>query len=205
MSHKRLSRAESREQTRLRLLAAATASIAKKGLAATSVEDIAAKAGFTRGAFYSNFSSKSDLFVELLRRDHENMLENLQKLLDASFSEDLQKQFALLYARCYRDHSHYIIWAEARLHAMRDAAFRQCVNGLYVKKREMIACFFERFCKGINVQLPGSCADHALVLIALMDGILYFDATMPSELPSASAEVVLREIFMRMFFGSRLA
>jgi len=39
--------------------------IAKKGLEAASVENIAAAAGYTRGAFYSNFSSKDDLFIEL--------------------------------------------------------------------------------------------------------------------------------------------
>jgi len=38
-------------------------------LSAASVEDIAEAAGYTRGAFYSNFSSKGDLFIELLRRD----------------------------------------------------------------------------------------------------------------------------------------
>ena len=72
---KRLTRDQAREQTRLRLVDAATLSIARKGLAATSVEDIVAQAGYTRGAFYSNFSNKSDLFFELLRRVRRNALE----------------------------------------------------------------------------------------------------------------------------------
>ena len=70
MKRIRLSREESREQTQRRLLDAAQSVIARKGLAATSVEDIAGAAGYTRGAFYSNFRSKGDLFIELLRRDH---------------------------------------------------------------------------------------------------------------------------------------
>ncbi|MFP3681416.1 TetR family transcriptional regulator, partial [Pseudomonas sp. SIMBA_041] len=99
---KRLSRDEAREQTRLRLLDAAALRIARKGLAATSVEDIAACAGYTRGAFYSNFNSKNDLFLELLRRDHQNVQENLRKLLDADpLSEGLQKQLTSLYAQRY--------------------------------------------------------------------------------------------------------
>ncbi|WP_260336667.1 TetR/AcrR family transcriptional regulator [Paraburkholderia sp. CI2] len=73
-----MTRAESRERTRRRLLDAAASSIAERGFAATSVEDISAQAGYTRGAFYSNFSSKSDLFVELLRLDHQNMQENFR-------------------------------------------------------------------------------------------------------------------------------
>ncbi|TDN69229.1 TetR family transcriptional regulator [Paraburkholderia sp. BL10I2N1] len=200
MPRKRLSRDEAREQTRLRLLDAAALSIARKGLAATSVEDIAAQAGYTRGAFYSNFNSKSDLFVELLRLDHRNIQENLRKLLDAApSSEELQKQLTLLYAQRYRDENNYVIWAEARLHAMRDDRFRQRMTALCLEKRDMIASFIEQFRKCVNVQLPGPCADYALAAIALMDGILYFNMTMPNELPNASAEAVLSNIFSRMF------
>src|ERR1700751_3480600 len=77
MSRKRLSREDSRDQTTQRLLEAAQKLIAKKGLSAASVEDIAEAAGYTRGAFYLNFTSKGDLFIELLRRDH---LENHAEL-----------------------------------------------------------------------------------------------------------------------------
>jgi AcrR family transcriptional regulator len=202
MPRKRLTREESREQTRLRLLDAAGVSIAKKGLAATSVEDITAHAGYTRGAFYSNFKSKSDLFIELLRLDHQNIQEDLQKLLDADLSsEDLQKHLALFYAQCYRDDNNYVIWAEARLHAMRDAKFRQRMNALCLEKRDMIAYFIEQFCKRLNTQLPGPAADYALATIALMDGMLYFNIIMPNELPDASAEAVLSNIFTRTFFS----
>jgi AcrR family transcriptional regulator len=198
MPPKRMTRAESRERTRRRLLDAAASSIAEKGFAATSVEDIAAQAGYTRGAFYSNFSSKSDLFVELLRFDHQNMQENLQKLRDAApSSENLQVQLTLLYAQCYRDDNNYIIWAEARLHAMRDAKFRQHVNALCLQKRDMIAYLIEQSCKRLNVQLPGPFSDHALAVIALIDGILYFNMTMPNDLSNASAEAILSNVFTR--------
>ena len=68
MNYKRLSREDSRDRTTQRLLAAARKLIAKRGLSDTSLEDIAEGAGYTRGAFYSNFSSKGDLFIELLFR-----------------------------------------------------------------------------------------------------------------------------------------
>ncbi|MPW23548.1 TetR family transcriptional regulator [Paraburkholderia sp. CNPSo 3157] len=198
MPRKRLTREEHREQTRCRLLDAAALSIARKGLAATSVEDIASQAGYTRGAFYSNFDSKSDLFVELLRLNHQYIREQLQKLLDAASTEDVHKQLISLYAQCYRDDNHYVIWAEARLHAMRDAKFRERINALCLEKRDLIASFIEQFSKRVNVQLSGSPAHHALATIALLDGVLYFAMTMPNELPEASAEAVLSNIFMRM-------
>lgn len=55
----------SRENTRARLLEAAAQVFAEVGLGEASVEAICERAGFTRGAFYSNFESKDALFVEL--------------------------------------------------------------------------------------------------------------------------------------------
>lgn len=169
---KRLTRDQAREQTRVRLLDAATLSIARKGLAATSVEDIAAQAGYTRGAFYSNFSNKSDLFFELLRHDHQDTMKSWRKLLNsASFSEDPRKQLASLFAQCYRDENHYLIWTEARLHAIRDAKFRQRVNVLYLEKHDVIVQVVERLCQNANVKRPSAPAGYALSATALMDSI----------------------------------
>lgn len=55
-----------RENTRSRLLDAAAAVFAEIGVDAASVEMVTERAGFTRGAFYSNFESKDDLFFQLV-------------------------------------------------------------------------------------------------------------------------------------------
>lgn len=55
-----------REQTRARLLDAAHEVFAEVGMDAASVETICERAGFTRGAFYSNFESKDELFLALI-------------------------------------------------------------------------------------------------------------------------------------------
>ncbi|HEY9323380.1 MAG TPA: helix-turn-helix domain-containing protein [Agromyces sp.] len=57
-----------REATRQKLLDAAAQVFAEVGLDAASVEAICEQAGFTRGAFYSNFESKDELFLELAGR-----------------------------------------------------------------------------------------------------------------------------------------
>ena len=58
----RLSRAERRQQTREELLSAAEACFVSQGFHATSVDQVAEQAGYTKGAVYSNFASKEDLF-----------------------------------------------------------------------------------------------------------------------------------------------
>ncbi|HEY1523391.1 MAG TPA: TetR/AcrR family transcriptional regulator [Solirubrobacteraceae bacterium] len=66
MRKQRLTRAERQAQTRQELLDAAARVFIKRGFTGSSVEEISAEAGYTRGAFYSNFRSKNELFVELL-------------------------------------------------------------------------------------------------------------------------------------------
>jgi AcrR family transcriptional regulator len=58
-------RAERTAKTRADLLAAAARVIAAQGFDAASVDEIAGAAGYTKGAFYSQFGSKEDLFTSL--------------------------------------------------------------------------------------------------------------------------------------------
>ncbi|MEV0430868.1 TetR/AcrR family transcriptional regulator [Micromonospora sp. NPDC050495] len=60
-------RSRRREDTRQRLFVAAVDLIAEQGFSATTVDDIAARAGVAKGTVYYNFESKTVLFEELLR------------------------------------------------------------------------------------------------------------------------------------------
>ena len=58
-----------RIRTKERLLDAALAMIAQRGVGAATVEQVCERAGFTRGAFYSNFDSWDDLYLSVLQRE----------------------------------------------------------------------------------------------------------------------------------------
>ena len=64
----RLTRLEQQEQTRERIVAAADALFVERGFHASSVGDIAAAAGYTKGAVYSNFAAKEDVFFAVYER-----------------------------------------------------------------------------------------------------------------------------------------
>jgi AcrR family transcriptional regulator len=70
----RLSRAERREQTRQELISAAEACFVSRGFHASSVDEVAERAGYTKGAVYSNFASKEDLFFAVYERRVEQVL-----------------------------------------------------------------------------------------------------------------------------------
>lgn len=72
----------SRAATRERLLDAAREVLASNGIQGASVEHICERAGFTRGAFYSNFSSKDDLVLAMFNREKNVMFESLRAAVD---------------------------------------------------------------------------------------------------------------------------
>ena len=61
-----------RAQTQERLMAAAARVFAERGIIGASVEEICEAAGFTRGAFYSNFADKDGLVLALIRQSIKN-------------------------------------------------------------------------------------------------------------------------------------
>src|SRR3954468_24670379 len=58
-----------RDDTREKLFEAAARVFEEQGIGGASIEAVAAAAGFTRGAFYSNFKSKDELIIAMLE-DH---------------------------------------------------------------------------------------------------------------------------------------
>jgi len=125
-----------REQTRARLLDAAHEVFAEVGMDAASVETICERAGFTRGAFYSNFESKEELFLALITQLAEAKLEEVagrvrdldpaaladpsglvRQVVGASLGERMEPQLiSEIRTQALRDArlaSAYLIWQEA--------------------------------------------------------------------------------------------
>lgn len=81
---RRLSRAESKAETRAKILEAAKAVFEREGYHGASLERIAATAGFTKGAVYSTFESKADIMLALLEGRAEWMQADLAEILAAA-------------------------------------------------------------------------------------------------------------------------
>ncbi len=77
MPRERLTRQESRLRTQERLLEAAAEVFSQRGFHDASVDEIAEEAGFSKGAVYSNFASKEELFMALLDRHLEAELKDV--------------------------------------------------------------------------------------------------------------------------------
>lgn len=180
MTAKRLTRQESRDLTRQQLLDAAQKLVAEKGLGATSVEDIASEAGFSRGAFYSNFASKNDLFIEMLRRDHDQSIQEFSALFASETPPDeLRARIRELFSSMHDDQCSFINWTEARLLAIRDPAFREKFNLLARETQLQIAEFIQVFYQAAGTPPPVSADTMALGIISLMEGAQLYHLSSP--------------------------
>ncbi|MBS0221789.1 MAG: TetR family transcriptional regulator [Proteobacteria bacterium] len=70
-----------RDDTKERLFEAAARVFEERGIGAASIETIAAAAGFTRGAFYSNFAGKDELIAAMLEDHVERSIAHHRELL----------------------------------------------------------------------------------------------------------------------------
>ena len=118
-----------RAQTRDRLMAAAAAVFAERGVNGASVEEITEAAGFTRGAFYSNFADKSELVLALLNQSMTAQFAIAQRAVDDILASGVSSPEALiveaLNALERADHPPRVgrlLDSELQLHAAREPA-----------------------------------------------------------------------------------
>src|SRR6266511_3643070 len=93
---RRLRRDEQRHQTRAQLLDAAERVFAREGLRGASVAAIAAEAGYSHGAIYSNFDGKEDLFLMLVEERIDARLARVYQAAAARFAERHDRLRALI-------------------------------------------------------------------------------------------------------------
>ncbi|MEU3625315.1 TetR family transcriptional regulator [Amycolatopsis coloradensis] len=174
MTAKRLTREESREQTRQRLLTAAAELFAQRGVNGTSVEQIAERAGFTRGAFYGNFDGKHELVVELLRRRTQREAEEVTALRDGvgSFSEMMDRLRAWNVERAEHLGGWLTLRTELALYALRNPEARPLVGEGEKSTRALLETSVKTELAARGVVPPADPAFLALILHALEDGLL---------------------------------
>lgn len=197
MTRLRLNREQSREQTRERLLKAAHAVFTKKGYANASVEDIATTAGYTRGAFYSNFGGKTELFFELLRRESGEIDLEFRRILENTNDKiELEEKVVAYYSTLYRDDLCSLLWMEGKLVAVRDAKFRAKLNTFLTERRHQVAEFVETFSALTGTAPSAPPQEIAIGLLALCEGVSFAHRSDPQNIDAQTAEAVL-SLFLR--------
>lgn len=118
--------------TREQLIHAAREAFAKSGFEHASLEDIADRAGKTRGAFYSNFSSKEDVFFAIFEEDLARSQQTINpRLREASTTEARAAALVDHFVTLLRDRQRTLLSLEFKLYAIRHPTKRKRLADLH--------------------------------------------------------------------------
>jgi AcrR family transcriptional regulator len=192
----RLTRAEQREVTRQRLIESAGRVFCRLGFEAAPIDIIAEEAGYSRGAFYSNFESKDELFVELLGHHLDAEVDTLSHALDRIKStDDLAPAIERRYRVLGEDNSWCLLTTEFQLYTMRGGMMADQFGDIYESYRqrigELLATHFERL--GIESSLTPY--EFGVSQIALAHGLALQRAanqTLKATLPARALATFVR-------------
>lgn len=178
-----------RQQTRDYLLQAAAEVFAERGFHAATLDEVAAVAGFTKGAVYSNFKNKEDLFLALLEDAYAREMTALKEtiaLSDIPPEARIGDFVALIRGELDRVPDMGALSLEFHLYALRNPAARARMNELEQQDIDSIAEIIaaERQERGIQDDEPAE--RTARIIFALFRGL--------SMMRTANPEVVGDEL-----------
>ena len=162
-----------RDQTRARLLQAASEVFAKHGYDRASLDDVAAAAGLTKGAVYSSFASKDELFYALMRERIGERLALVATAVDRQTTlQDTTRDAAAGLAELIVSQADWqLLFIEFWARAVRDPSLRKEFARQRRAARELIARFIEQQAARLGINLPAPADQLAVAALALSNGI----------------------------------
>ncbi|WP_344668728.1 helix-turn-helix domain-containing protein [Catenulispora yoronensis] len=181
-----------RPQTLARLLDAALEAFAANGFGGTRIEDVCERAGYTRGAFYSNFASKEELFFALFDRHAARVLERFEKQAAAlgPGAVTLADLAAGLAEFDDDERTWYLVTTEFTLSAIRDPqAARRLAEHDARLRGEAMRLLAERLARaGLRLRPGVELEPLVRMLIAIREGALAQSYVEPEALPPGTLE-----------------
>ena len=172
--HERLNRQERKSQTRERLIDAAAQVFARQGFEAASLDEVAAAAGYTKGAVYSNFASKTDLFIALIERRIEVQTAEHARRFEGQDLAAMARQLEEQPDREPESEMQWVVLAvEFWLHAMRDERAKLMLAEQYEHARTVTAEMIASIYGNAGRQPPFAPRDLAIIIESLSVGLSF--------------------------------
>jgi AcrR family transcriptional regulator len=189
----RLTREQSRANTRERLLAAARSVFARGGFHGASVEEIASEAGFSTGALYSNFEGKEDLFLVLMEREIEEHAQEIAAAVRerASVSERAAGGARQWMTMIEREPEALLLFMEFWAYGVRDARVRPKVAARFAQMRQVLTGLIADGVRDFDLELTIPAEQLAVAIDALADGIARQKLADPDAVPDELMGTVL--------------
>jgi len=193
-ARRRLTRDESRAQTREHLIDAARHLFVTNGYGGASIRDIANNAGYSQGAFYSNFSSKEDVLLELLRRHMDAEAMQLTTLMgdNAQLPEQMLARLEAWASTLNHDADWCMLSIELQLHARRSLSFATEYQKVWDRHQSEIGGVIDLLFEKLGRSTPAEPHELAAAFMALSHGLALQKTADRQELTGRLIMVFLR-------------
>ena len=190
------SRAERQALTRTALLDAAERLFIAQGFHATSLDAVAAEAGYTKGAVYSNFASKEDLFFAVYERRVEARVAEFEAFLEAApLARDALEAIARAAPMRSEGADGWLaVFFEFWAHVLRHEELRERFAALHARVIEPLEAALVRHAEEVGEALPEDPRKLATARYAMQLGLQLERLTQP--------DVVDPELGVRMVWHS---
>jgi len=180
-----MSRADSKARTRQLLLDAAQAVFEERGFNAATVEEIAERAGFTRGAFYANWADKAELMWELADTAAQASFEDLAEALEGVELDDKMDAFQGWFDRLLQPRPLQRAFNELMLVASETPEGRKRQAEAFAAERRAVTRVLDHIQDVLGVQLPIPTEHFAAMGFAMGSGIAMQHRVDPDAVPSS--------------------
>ena len=190
-------RADRRAQTRAELIAVADRRFSADGYHATSLDAVADEAGFTKGAVYSNFSSKEDLFFAVYEGRVEQAVAHAREVVGAAptAAEAVRALVAESSARRDRDDGWLPVFLEFWTYVLRHPEHRARFAALHARATEPFVEALDRHARERGMTLPLGARQLATAFLATGTGLNLERLTQP-DVVGPELGVRMQELFM---------
>ena len=164
-----------RAETRSRLLAAALEVLGEQGLARSSVESVCERAGFTRGAFYSNFATMDDVVAALHETQAGHVIDHVeQRLADAPWTDtaDVAAIVAHVLDVLPVDRQWHTVRTEFTAQALRNADAARAVTAQRTALRRRLAPVLEAALTRAGRRLTVPAEELARAVVTAQEGLV---------------------------------
>lgn len=184
------------EATRRKLLQAALRIFSRDGFERARLEDIAAEAGHTRGAFYANFATKEDLFLALLEQQAAKRCAKIYKALEGTATpESRLDAVRSYYLSLAGDRDWSMLTLEFKLHALRNTKHRAKLAAAHRRIRETFHLELMSRIKQTRETYPAT-EEHGKVLLDVVwSGLVLEHAYDPRRVSAGEVTTLLGRIF----------
>lgn len=197
---KRLTRRERQAATRAALLEAAAETFTRVGYQAATVDAITEAAGFSRGAFYSNFDSKEELFLALIESRVQGSLHDIAAAFQrgTTAGERIRSGGEFLDALVAKDRQWCLLYMEFWARAVRDPKLCRRFAAQYETWRNGIAEMIEAQSRELKIELDAPAPELASALIALFEGYVLQRLIDPKVFEEGFLTRLLQRFFARL-------